>query len=60
MKKKTEKSINKTNQLLASSINIPQLLNKAPNKAIKVDENGTAKINYNDPYQKEYAEDWLK
>lgn len=60
MSEKNEKAIDKANQILASGIDIPQLLSKAGNKAIKVDDNSTVKINYNDPAQKEYAKDWLK
>ncbi|MED4068663.1 hypothetical protein [Priestia megaterium] len=60
MGKKNEKTINKNNQILASSIDINQLLKKDPSKVIKVDQDGAVKINYNDPAQKEWAEDWLK
>ena len=54
------KRIAEKNQKLASSIDINQLLKNSPGKAINVKQNGVVDINYKDPAQKEWAEDWLK
>jgi len=53
------KKIAEKHQRLASSIDINQLLKNSPGKAINVSKNGVVDINYKDPAQKQWAEDWL-